>query len=204
MNEIIELIKYSWINKILYTSKNITHFAIRSKNLFIIKLKLNYKQVTFIERNNNDFINVLILFLNAFNWWNDIKYQNITYNSLIINKRVFNNCIILFNSKKYPKWYIYTDNIKINLKNYLIDENIKKDDLIFLEIIWLIENKNISVRNLIKLWLKQNISREIFDYLKEIEIFIISKNNLNNKIYNFDNLNKINKSYLKAKINKGV
>ena len=203
MNEISEidnLIKFSGINKLLYTSENITKFAIKTRSLFIIKLNLNHKQISFIERNNTKFIRALISFLSSFNSINDAKYNNITYTHPRINKRLFNNCVILYNSEKHPKSYVFTENFKITLKNSFLNENLEKDEELFLNIIDLIKNKKISVRKLEKLWLKQKVSREIFSYLKEIEVFKISDENKSDKIYNFDNIEKIDKILIKDKV----
>jgi len=192
MNEIEKIFWYSWLNKFLYTSKSLFKSVKNYKTIFIIELSINTEQIAFLENNFDDFVWILEKILNSFNKiYNWKSFKNITINKVFIWENLLNNCLILYNSKKEDKWFIYSKNIiRIPEKK---ENNQNTEDNIFNKILELILNKNISVRNLIKLWIPQIRARELFNFFKINKIFEISEKNNNHKIYNFNEMKKISK-----------
>ena len=94
------------------------------------------------------------------------------------------------------KFLHLSSSLKIEItknKEDIKDGDIKKD--ITQKIFDLIQNKNLSVRNLIKLWIIQIKARELYNFFKQKEIFVINENNKNEKIYNFEKLKNISKKW---------
>lgn len=106
----------------------------------------------------------------------------------MIWEEIFKNCIFLYNSKKY-EWFIKTGEI-IKIKW----ETKTNENTLLNKIISLIYKKDISVRNLIKLWMSQIRARELFNFLKEKEVFKIQEDNKNIKTYDFEKLKNISKN----------
>lgn len=202
MNEIEKILWYSWLNRFLYTSKSLFKSAKNYKTIFLIELSINTEQITFLENNFNDFIKILENVLNSFNKvYNWKAFKNITINKVFIWENLLNNCLILYNSKKEDKWFIYSKNIiRIPEKK---ENNQNTEDNIFDKIINLILNKNLSVRNLIKLWIPQIRARELFNFFKINRIFEISKTNNNYKIYNLSEIKKISKKDIETILYRG-
>lgn len=188
MNELINILWYAGINKFLYSSQNIIKTIKKWNDYFAIQIELNIKQLSFIETNTKDFWELLNIVLSTFNktfWYN---FKTITFNNVMIWEEVFKNCIFFYNSKKH-EWFIKTcETIKIRWEPKT-NENTLLD-----KIISLISKKDVSVRNLIKLWMPQARSRELFNFLKEKEVFKIEENNKNIKTYNFEKLKNISKN----------
>jgi len=64
------------------------------------------------------------------------------------------------------------------------------------EIILLVEKRELSVRKIMKLWITQKISREIYEYLKDIGVFSINPENNTEKVYNPEMLENFTKEIL--------
>jgi len=99
-------------------------------------------------------------------------------------------------------YYIYF--LFLNKSNIVKQKNnhSKANDILIDGIIDLIQKENISVRNIIKLWIIQIRARELFDFLKQKEVFEIKDNNKNIKIYNFEKLKNISINDIKSIIYK--
>ena len=68
------------------------------------------------------------------------------------------------------------------------------------EIILLVEKRELSVRKIMKLWISQKMSREIYEYLKEIWVFSINPENNTEKVYNPEMLENFTKEVLNEMI----
>lgn len=191
MNELEKILWHSWLNKFLYKTKWLIKNSYKIKNIVIVELDLWIEDISFINNNFDAFINVLNLILKTYNDYFDIKYNNITFNSVYLWEKILKNCIIFYNSKRIKEsWFLISKSpLKFEIQKTI--EN-KKTDLID-KIVDLILNKNLSVRNLIKIWIIQIRARALYDFLKEKEVFIVDNNNRNEKIYFFENIKKIRK-----------
>lgn len=206
-----EIIYYSWINKFLNRSDNVITFHKQIKWWYIIQLDLNVRELWYIKNKFKEFIDILdnILYMYNQNW--SIYYKNITFSNIQLNLfewniktsvKVINNCLYLYNSKNPNIWVLKTNwFINIDLES---KKQIKKELDLTVQIYELIKNKDLSVRNLIKLWIIQIKARKLYEFLKNKEVFIISQFNKNSKIYNMDNLNKIEENEIKAILYDGV
>lgn len=200
-----EIIYYSWINKFLNRTDNIIKFHKQISWGYIIQLDLNIREIWYIKSKFKEFVEILDNILYMFNQnWN-AYYKNIAFTNIRLNifswdnkkwEKVLNNCLYLYNSNNQNDWvlriYWFVD---IDLES---KKQVKKELDLTVQIYELIKNKDLSVRNLIKLWIIQIRARKLYNFLKEKEVFIISDYNKNNKVYNFDNLNKIEENEIKA------
>lgn len=191
MNELEKILWYSWLNKFLYKTKWLLKNSYKVKNIVIVELDLWIEDISFINNNFDVFVNVLNLILKTYNDYFDIKYNNITFNSVYLWEKILKNCIIFYNSKRIKEsWFLISRSpLKIEIQKIIE----KKEMDIIDKIVDLIINKNLSVRNLIKIWIIQIRARALYDFLKEKEVFIVDDNNRNEKIYFFENIKKIKK-----------
>ncbi len=195
MNELEKILWYSWLNKFLYKTKGLIKNSYKIKSIIIVELDLWIEDISFINNNFDAFVNVLNLILKTYNDYFDIKYGNITLNSVYMWKKILKNCIIFYNSTKIKESWFLISRSPLKIEIQKIIEN-KEIDLID-KIVDLIINKNLSVRNLIKLWIIQIRARSLYDFLKEKEVFVVDNNNRNEKIYFFENIKKISKKEIK-------
>lgn len=197
---VLDIIFHSWLNKFFYTNNELVFSLLEKKSYTVIQLNLTIKQISYIKDNFDNFIKILENILFTYNKsWNRY-FKNITFNTIKRWNEVFNNCIFLYNSKNNEIWFQDT-------KNFIKIWNQKKEVVwktIYDKIIDLIYQKDLSVRNLIKLWIIQIRAREIYNFLKEKEIFVISEYNNNHKLYNYDKLKNISKEALETIISGGV
>jgi len=191
MNELEKILWHSWLNKFLYKTKGLIKNSYKIKNIVIVELDLWIEDISFINNNFDAFVNVLNLILKTYNDYFDIKYSNITFNSVYLWEKILKNCIIFYNSKRIKEtWFLISRSpLKIEIQKIIE----KKEIDIIDKIVDLIINKNLSVRNLIKIWIIQIRARSLYDFLKEKEVFIVDNNNRNEKIYFFENIKKIKK-----------
>ncbi len=194
--DILEIINYSGLNKFLYKKINeqIIQFYKTHDKYILIQLNLSVKELWFIKLNFDQFKEILdnLLFLYN-NKWNNY-YQNITFNTVTSWYTTYNNCIFIFKSNNEKKWYIKT-NSYIKLNNLIPNQTNKKDELL-INVINLIKNKNISVRNLMNLWIHQGGARNLYEFFKNKNVFKISEYNQNHKTYNLEEAKKnIKKRY---------
>ena len=197
---ILDVIYYSWLNKFLYTNNELVQSVLEMNKYTVIQLNLTIKEVSCIKNSFEDYILILENILFTYNQsWNKY-FKNITFNTIKRWDEVFNNCIFLYDSKNNKIWFQKTSSfITIwNQKKEIIWKTISD------KIIDLIYQKDLSVRNLIKLWIIQIRAREVYDFLKEKEIFVISEYNKNQKTYNNDNIKNISKEALNLIISGGV
>jgi hypothetical protein len=189
MNELEKILWFCWLNKFIYKLKwLIKNIYKKNKNIIIIQLNLEIKEISYINNNFDAFVNILNLILKTFNNYFTIKYNNITYSDVYVWENILKNCIVFYNSNNIKEnWFLIS---KTPIK---ISKTEKEKDIVD-KIFDLIMNKNLSVRNLIKIWIFQIKARKIYKFLKEKEIFFIDENNQNEKIYNFENLKNISKS----------
>lgn len=192
---ILDIIYHSWLNKFLYTNDNIVLWYEDRKNSYIIALNLTIKELSYIKEKFDNYKTILENILYTFNQSSNKYFKNITFNKVKIWEEIYNNCIFLYNSEQNLTWYIQ---VKWVIEFPARKETIWKD--IYDKIYKLAENDNLSVRNLIKLWIKQIKARKFYHFLKEKEVIIISKYNNNNKKYDLDKLSQI----LKIAKNKGA
>ena len=197
---VLDVIYYSWLNKFLYTNNELVQSVLEMNKYTVIQLNLTIKEVSCIKNSFEDYILILENILFTYNQsWNKY-FKNITFNTIKRWDEVFNNCIFLYDSKNNKIWFQKTSSfITIwNQKKEIIWKTISD------KIIDLIYQKDLSVRNLIKLWIIQIRAREVYDFLKEKEIFVISEYNKNQKTYNNDNIKNISKEALNIIISGGV
>ena len=202
MNELEKILWYSWLNKFLYKTKWLIKNSYKIKNIVIVELDLWIEDISFINNNFDDFVNVLNLILKTYNDYFDIKYSNITFNSVYLWEKILKNCIIFYNSKRIKEsWFLISRSpLKIEIQKIIENKEISIID----KILDLIINKNLSVRNLIKIWIIQIRARALYDFLKEKEVFIVDNNNRNEKIYFFENIKKIKKKEIEEILWLGV
>lgn len=197
---VLDIVYYSWLNKFFYTSNNLVYSVLEKNKYCVIQLNLTIKEISYIKSNFEAYIQILENILFTYNKsWNKY-FKNITFNTVQRWNEIFNNCIFLYDSKNNDGWFIETNKfIKIwTEKKEIVWKTISD------KIIDLVYKKDLSVRNLIKLWIIQIRAREIYNFLKEKEVFSISENNHNEKLYNYDNLNNIPKEALNTIISGGV
>lgn len=197
---VLDVIYYSWLNKFLYTNNDLVQSVLEMDKYTVIQLNLTIKEVSCIKNNFEGFILILENILFTYNQsWNKY-FKNITFNNIKRWDEIFNNCIFLYDSKNSEIWFQKTS-------SFITIWTQKREMVwktIFDKIIDLIYRKELSVRNLIKLWIIQIRAREIYNFLKEKEIFVISEYNKNHKIYNHDNIKNISKETLNVLISGGV
>lgn len=197
---ILDIVYYSWLNKFFYTSDNLVQDILEKDRYCIIQLNITIKELSYIKNNFESYTLILENILFTYNKsWNKY-FKNITFNTIKRWDEIFNNCIFLYDSKINEIWFQDTKNfIKIW---------VEKKEIVWItisdKIFDLIYKKDLSVRNLMKLWIIQIRAREIYSFLKEKEVFSISENNHNHKIYNNDNLKNISKNELDVLISEGV
>lgn len=197
---ILDIVYYSWLNKFFYTSDNLVLDILERDKYCIIQLNITIKELAYIKSNFENYTLILENILFTYNKsWNKY-FKNITFNTVQRWDDIFNNCIFLYDSKINEIWFQDTKNfIKIW---------VEKKEIVWItisdKIFDLIYKKDLSVRNLMKLWIIQIRAREIYSFLKEKEVFSISENNNNHKIYNNDNLKNISKKNLNTIIWGGV
>lgn len=197
---VLDIVYYSGLNKFLYTKDELVKSLLETNKYCVIQLDLTIKEVSYIKNNFETYISILenILFTYNQNW--KTYFSNITFNGVKRWNEVFNNCIFLYSSKNGEEWFRKTNNyIEIwSQKEKIVWKTI------YDKIINLIFKKELSVRNLINLWIIQIRAREIYNYLKEKEVFFISENNHNHKVYNLENIKNISKEALDVIILGGV
>lgn len=67
MNELNKILWYCWLNKFLYRSKWIIKSNCKVKNIIIVELNLEIKEISLINYNFDAFVNILNLILKTFN-----------------------------------------------------------------------------------------------------------------------------------------
>jgi len=197
---VLDVIYYSWLNKFLYTNNELVQSVLEMDKYTVIQLNLTIKEVSCIKNSFEDYILILENILFTYNQsWNKY-FKNITFNTIKRWDDTFNNCIFLYDSKNNEIWFQQTSSfITIwTQKKEIVWKTISD------KIIDLIYQKDLSVRNLIKLWIIQIRAREIFSFLKEKEVFSISEKNHNHKLYNYDKLKNISKEALNTIISGSV
>ena len=189
---VLDIVYYSGLNKFFYTSDELVKSILEMDEYCVIQLNLTIKEVSYIKNNYELYISILENILFTYNQsWNKY-FKNITFNKVKRWNEIFNNCIFLYSSEKKWDWFKKTNgNIVLSYKE---PEVIWKT--IYDKIFDLIYKKDLSVRNLIKLWIIQIRAREIYKFLKEKEVFIISENNHNYKTYDIEKYKKIWKNWI--------
>lgn len=178
MNDLLNILYYSGLNKFLYTNDNIIYIHKNMKWSYLIALNLNIREINYIKDNFDEFIKILEKILYSFNQSTPYNFKNIAFNNVKIWYLTINNCIFLYNSQKNKLWYINTTTCIEYTTLY--------------KRIWdLIETKKMSVRNLMKLWITQKISRELYKFLKEKSVIIIAECNNQDKTYSIEKYRKI-------------
>lgn len=186
MNDLLDILYYSGLNKFLYTNDNIINIHKDMKWSYLIALNLNIREINYIKDNFDEFIKILEKILYSFDQTTNYNFKNIAFNNVKIWDVMINNCVFLYNSQKDKVWYIKT-NTCIEFPRYNVTRWIT-----LYEKIWdLIEKKKMSVRNLIKLWISQSRARELYKFLKEKLVIIISENNHQHKTYFIEEYRKI-------------
>jgi len=137
------------------------------KNADIIQLNLSIDDIYWVETSEREFMKACENFLSMFN------YSTWKYHTNITGKW----------------WYIKTGNI-IKMQKRELEKTLHD------EIILLVEKRELSVRKIMKLWITQKISREIYEYLKDIGVFSINPENNTEKVYNPEMLENFTKEIL--------
>lgn len=180
---------------------------IELKKYTIIRLNLTSEEILKTEQENAIFRKVLEGFLFLYNHIWKQYYPNIAFTPLIINWHKFASCILIFKWKSKdanqlpPPWYqkIKNINLQINERWPLDDDEYTKEKetensdaeynyqptnkRIYERIQWMLLNKNISVRKIFNIWMKQWQARLIYKTLNELWIFEVHPENNNEKIY---------------------
>lgn len=198
--KLLDIIYHSWLNKFLHTNDELVKDTLESNIYCIIQLNLTIKDISYIRNNFDEYILILENILFTFNQSWSKYFKNITFNSIKRWDKIFNNCIFLYDSENSENWYKKTNNfISIwNQKKEIVWKTISD------KIIDLIYKEDLSVRNLMKIWIIQIRAREVYNFLKEKEVFVISDYNKNHKIYNLDKLEKISKEAFNSILSAGV
>lgn len=182
---ILKIVKIAGINIFFNTTDELVKSYEYKGNSFIITLNLFDSETWKVNDNFEDFKKVLEKLLFIFNNNTELYYKNISFNKIKIWDETYNNSIFLYNSEQNISWYFQ---IKWVIKFPARKEPVWKD--IYDKIYDLAKNDNLSIRNLMKLWIKQTKARNIYTFLKENKIIVISKNNNNDKKYDLDKLSK--------------
>ncbi len=186
MNQLEKLFFYSWLNWFLYTKSIENNWLFCNSKYCFIQLILKENQIIYINNNFEKFSKILEKFLSLYNSISNIKLKNITFWNIKDWDLIYNNSIFLYNWKNDKEWFIKS--------NWLIsifsNKKVNNKEIILKKILLMLKQKNISVRKLIKIWLTQTKARKIYNFLKENNIFIISKFNQMNKKYYLEKLDK--------------
>lgn len=178
MNNIKMIIDKSVLPKFFRAEETLFKSHKELKNADIIQLNLSIDDIYWVETSERDFMKACENFLSMFNYSTGKYHTNITFNHLQVGDKVGKNCLIL---NTYPEagkwWYIKTGKI-IKMQKKELEKTLHD------EIHLLVEKRELSVRKIMKLWISQKISREIYEYLKDIWVFSINPENNTEKVYN--------------------
>lgn len=190
MNNIKMIIDKSVLPKFFRAEETLFKSHKELKNADIIQLNLSIDDIYWLETSERDFMKACENFLSMFNYSTGKYHTNITFNHLQVGDKVGKNCLIL---NTYPEawkwWYIKTGKI-IKMQKKELEKTLHD------EIILLVEKRELSVRKIMKLWISQKMSREIYEYLKEIWVFSINPENNTEKVYNPEMLENFTKEML--------
>lgn len=187
--------------------KRLAEEVIELKKYTIIRLNLTSEEILKTEQENATFKKVLEWFLFLYNHIWRQYYPNIAFTPLIINEHKFASCILIFRWKSKdtnqipPVGYqkIKNINLQIDERWPFDDEEYMKqseadgknaeytyqptDKRIYERIQGMLLNKNISVRKIFNIWMKQWQARLIYKTLSNLWIFEIHHENNNEKLY---------------------
>lgn len=177
------------------------------KDFMIFALDLLPEELETIRTENDLWQKVLEAFLFLFNHMSVSFFPNITFGPVIINgEKKINFCVILFKGKTasgkiwegYRKLASFCLNINNNQGKKDESENkptepiYKTDDeRIYQAIQKMLEEKNISVRKIFGLDMRQWRSKIIYKKIMDLEIFKIDRENQNEKIYQPENFGRL-------------
>lgn len=191
--------------------KRMVDEIIELKKYTIIRLNLTSEEILKTEQEHSTFKKVLEWFLFLYNHIWKRYYPNIAFTPLIINGHKFASCILIFRWKSKdtnqipPFWYqkIKNINLQIDERWPLDDDEYMKekeawtndteynyqptDKQIYERINGMLLNKNISVRKIFNIWMKQWQARLIYKTLNDLWIFEVHPDNNNEKIYHPEN-----------------
>lgn len=190
------------------------------KKYTIIRLNLTSEEILKTEQENTIFRKVLEGFLFLYNHIWKQYYPNIAFTPLIINGHKFASCILIFRWKSKdvhqlpPTWYQKIKNIHLQIDErwpldddeYMKEKEMEKNDAeynyqptdkrIYERIQWMLLNKNISIRKIFNIWMKQWQARLIYKTLNELWIFEVHPENNNEKIYHPENYSQFTGEYI--------
>ena len=208
MNELFitsKMNSFFWFRK-TEKRKTLIEEVIEFNHFTIIRLNLNNDEILLTKKEHETFKPVIESLLFLYNHLSERHYPNIGFTPLMINGHKFAACILIFRGKQqgtsvppligYQK--ITNINLQIDEKWPYNDENIENDithgntpkrhlttenKRIFQRIYSMLVNRNISVRKIFDIWMKQTQARAIYKKLEELEIFKVSYVNNNEKYY---------------------
>lgn len=187
--------------------KRLVEEIIELKKYTIIRLDLTGEEILKTEQENNTFKKVLEWFLFLYNHIWKQYYPNIAFTPLVINWHKFSSCILIFRWKSKdtnqipPSWYQKIKNINLQIDEcwpldddeYMRQGEANDKDAeytyqptnkrIYERIQTMLLNKNISVRKIFNIWMKQWQARLIYKTLSDLWIFEVHPENNNEKIY---------------------
>lgn len=191
--------------------KRLVEEIMELKNYTIIRLNMTGEEILKTEQENATFKKVLEWFLFLYNHIWKRYYPNIAFTPLVINGHKFASCILIFRWKSKdtnhipPSWYQKIKNISIQIDErwpfddaeYMeqIEANEKgteyiykpTDTRIYERIQAMLLNKNISVRKIFNIGMKQWQARLIYKTLNDLWLFEVHPENNNEKMYHPEN-----------------
>jgi hypothetical protein len=186
--------------------KSLADEIIELKNYTIIRLNLTNEEILRTKREHTTFKEVIESLLFLYGHLAERLYPNISLTPLVINGYKFPSCIIIFQGKQAwtsippPVGYQKVTNIHLQInKKWPYNENNDENDTtpvnphepcytrenkrIFQRVYSMLVNRNISVRKIFDIGMKQSQARAIYKKLEELEMFKLSYVNKNEKFY---------------------
>lgn len=201
MNKIEEIVFSSHLQKFFHTEKNLIVSYKRIPYWDIIQLNLTITDISYIERDYVGFAKACENFLNLWNYASGKHFKNITFNTIQTKEHTVPYCLLCFNSQKFKKYGFLKSRKFLKFQEQKVDQLEKND---FERILDLIYAEEISVRKIMKLWIRQKAAREIYAYIKNLGIFSLHLEDNNKKKYYFENLHFIEKEDIEEIIHWGV
>lgn len=186
--------------------KTLVEEVIELKSYTIIRLHLTNEEVLKTKQEHTIFKEVIESLLFLYNHLSECLYPNIGFTPLVINGNKFPTCIIIFRGRQQgtsvppsvgyqkitniqlqidEKWPYNAENTQNdttqanNNERHLTRENKR----IFQRIYAMLVNRNISVRKIFDIWIKQSQARAIYKKLEELWLFQVKAFNNNEKMY---------------------
>lgn len=208
MNELFTTSKMNAFFSFRKTDKRkmLVEEVIELKSYTIIRLGLTNEEVLKTKQEHVVFKTVIESLLFLYNHLSERLYPNIGFTPLLINWHKFPTCIVIFRGRQQgtdvpsPMGYQKITNIHLQInEKWPYDEENTQNDMtqanpnerhltpenkrIFQRIYAMLVNRNISVRKIFDIWIKQSQARTIYKKLEELWLFQVKAFNNNEKMY---------------------